>query len=273
MSIKNKLLIGIIQEYIKNKEPIGSEFLKSQQNFNVSSATIRNYFKVLEKEGALFQPHISSGRIPTHATLHSYWKSILEVLIQKSFCIKFTKAQNLSTHYGIYCILVPKEDNLLEEVITTHDYLILKFIRSEVVLKYSEALHRFVESLINMDISDIIKVASEVGAGELKRKLIALNQVDLEENCYRFGTEFLRNIAHINAQCYLDLLYAKALIYSQNGIYFNKILPDNYITIIHDVQYSNPKTNILQDARMMSVGDLLIDYKSFYAELGFNNFA
>ncbi len=273
MDIKSKLLIGIIQEYIKSKEPIGSEFLKSRQNFDISSATIRNYFKILEKEGALFQPHISSGRIPTYDALHAYWNNVLKILIQSNLILELDILQNLSTRYGIYCILVPKSDNLLEEIIYTHNYLILRFSRSEIVIKYSEALYRFVESLLLMDIGDIIKVASEVGAGELKRKLIALNQVDFDENCYRFGSKFLKDIANIDAQYYLDLLQAKVFMLFKNGIYFNKMLPDGYIAIIHNVEYSNPKINVKQEARMMCVGGLLVDYRNFYAELGFNNFA
>ena len=64
-SKKDILLEQVIVQYLKSKEPIGSESLKASCRMGVSSATIRNYFKVLVQEGWLAQPHISSGRIPT----------------------------------------------------------------------------------------------------------------------------------------------------------------------------------------------------------------
>ncbi len=273
MSMKQELLIGIIQEYIKNKEPIGSEFLKTKQNLRISSATIRNYFKILEKEGALFQPHISSGRIPTNTTLYAYWKNALKHICQSNLAVDALQLQALSTYYGIYCIVIPKHDNFLESVFNTHNYLILKFSRGETLIQYSEALARFLESFMLTDIHDIMKVANEVGAGELKRKLIALSQVDFEEHCFRYGSEYIGTMAQSNATHYLDAMYGRTLLSCSNGIYFDKIVSADYMAIIHDVQYMNAKTQKTYQARMMCIGGLLCDYKNFYAELGFNNFA
>ena len=272
MSIKRELLTGIIEEYIKSKEPIGSEFLKSRQNLSVSSATIRNYFKILEKEGALFQPHISSGRIPTEATLYTYWKNVLQHVYQNEVVINTTKLQTLSADYAIYCIVIPKDDNRLESVINTHGYLILKFSRGETLIQYSEALQRFLESFVLTDIHDILKVASEVGAGELRRKLMALLQVDSEEHCFQCGSEYIGTIAQNNATQYLNAIQGKSLLSCSNGIYFNHIVSNGHLAIIHDVLYENAKTHNIYQARMMCIGGLLCDYKSFYTKLGFNNF-
>lgn len=271
--MKKELLIAIIQEYIKSKEPIGSEFLKSKQNLNISSATIRNYFKILEQEGALFQPHISSGRIPTNPTLYMYWKSVLQYVCQNRIAINSSKLQELSTHYEIYCIVIPKSDNVLESVLNFNDYLILKFSRGETLIQYSEALSRFLETFMQTDIYGIVKVASEVGAGELKRKLTALLQAEFEEYCFHFGGEHIAEIAQSNATQYIDIMRAKTLLSCSNGIYFDKIVPYNYIAIINDVEYMNTKTKQTYTGRMMCVGDLLRDYKGFYAELGYDNFA
>lgn len=273
MSIKRELLIGIIEEYIKSKEPIGSEFLKSRQNLSISSATIRNYFKVLEKEGALFQPHISSGRIPTNATLYAYWKDVLQYVCQSDVVITAAKLQSLSSHYGIYCIVIPKNDNRLESVINTHGYLILQFSRGETLIQYSEALSRFLESFMLADIHDILKVANEVGAGELKRKIMALLQVDSEEHCFQCGSEYISTIAQNNATQHLNAIQGRTLLSCSNGIYFEGIVSNGHLAIIHDVLYMNAKTQSTYQARMMCIGDLLCDYKSFYAELGCSNFA
>lgn len=273
MDIKNELLIGIIQEYIKNKEPIGSEFLKSQKKLEVSSATIRNYFKILEKEGALFQPHISSGRIPTHLSLHSYWKNALRSLTKNTVAMDINRMSNLSSMYQLYCIAIPKEDNILEDIINfKNEYLILQFSRNETIIKFSEALSRFLESLKNMNIQDIIKVANEVGAGELKRKLLAVEQVDFEETSYRYGGQFLKDIIYTNTEIFMDLFYAKALLKYQNGIYFDNFLPSGYMAIIHDIHYWDNHRQTTCQARMMCVGSLVADYQSFYKELGVSSF-
>ncbi|MCL1831433.1 MAG: heat-inducible transcriptional repressor HrcA [Oscillospiraceae bacterium] len=60
-----KILEAVIDEYIKNGEPIGSKLLAGLLDFAVSPATIRNEMAQLEQEGYLEQPHTSAGRVPT----------------------------------------------------------------------------------------------------------------------------------------------------------------------------------------------------------------
>lgn len=62
---KEKLLASIIKYYVNSARPVGSEVLVKCCRLNLSPATIRNEMKVLEKEGYIFQPHTSAGRIPT----------------------------------------------------------------------------------------------------------------------------------------------------------------------------------------------------------------
>ena len=68
MSLSNRqqqILIATIEEYVKSADPVGSEELMREYNFPYSSATIRSEMAELEREGYLYQPHISAGRIPT----------------------------------------------------------------------------------------------------------------------------------------------------------------------------------------------------------------
>ncbi len=60
-----KLLSAIIEEYTETAIPVGSKVLVDKYGFKLSSATIRNAMATLEKEGYLYQPHVSAGRIPT----------------------------------------------------------------------------------------------------------------------------------------------------------------------------------------------------------------
>ncbi|MEM7174481.1 MAG: heat-inducible transcriptional repressor HrcA [Chlamydiota bacterium] len=59
------VLLGLIELYLLTRSPIGSNTLRKNGFEHLSSATIRNYFVRLEKQGFLHQHHSSGGRIPT----------------------------------------------------------------------------------------------------------------------------------------------------------------------------------------------------------------
>lgn len=58
-----KILAEIIRQYAQGAEPVGSHALA--ESFHVSSATIRAEMVALEHKDYIYQPHISSGRVPT----------------------------------------------------------------------------------------------------------------------------------------------------------------------------------------------------------------
>lgn len=62
---KKKILITIVEEYIKNVQAVSSSSLVEKCKLDVSSATVRNEMAELEEEGYIFQPYTSAGRIPT----------------------------------------------------------------------------------------------------------------------------------------------------------------------------------------------------------------
>jgi heat-inducible transcriptional repressor len=66
------ILFGMVELFIKTNKPIGSNFLKEKGFEFLSSATIRNYFAKMEKEGLLMQHHFSGGRIPTDLAYKEY---------------------------------------------------------------------------------------------------------------------------------------------------------------------------------------------------------
>ncbi len=69
---ERKVLLGLVDYYIKTGKPVGSNTLKETGFEDLSSATIRNYFSHLEEEGYLIQSHASGGRIPTAAAYRIY---------------------------------------------------------------------------------------------------------------------------------------------------------------------------------------------------------
>lgn len=60
-----QILAALIQDFIVDATPVASKRLLESHKFDVSSATIRNEFAVLEEVGLIASPHVSAGKIPT----------------------------------------------------------------------------------------------------------------------------------------------------------------------------------------------------------------
>lgn len=75
---KAKILHAIIRNYLDTGEPVGSRTISKYSDLNLSSATIRNEMSDLEELGYIFQPHTSSGRIPSDKGYRLYVDQIME---------------------------------------------------------------------------------------------------------------------------------------------------------------------------------------------------
>lgn len=72
------ILFGLVDLYLQQGKPIGSNTLRENGFETLSSATIRNYFSKLEEEGYVKQPHSSGGRIPTILAYKTYVEEHLD---------------------------------------------------------------------------------------------------------------------------------------------------------------------------------------------------
>lgn len=79
MLTKRQLLIlkAIVDDYIKNAEPVGSRSVSKRKGINFSPATIRNEMSDLEELGFLVKTHSSSGRIPSQKGYRYYVDHLL----------------------------------------------------------------------------------------------------------------------------------------------------------------------------------------------------
>lgn len=75
---EESVLLGVIELYIKEAKPVGSNTLKENGFEYLSSATIRNYFSKFEKLGYLKQQHTSGGRTPTSKGYRAYANACLK---------------------------------------------------------------------------------------------------------------------------------------------------------------------------------------------------
>jgi len=65
-----RILRLVAESYIHTAHPVASA--RIAEHLELSSATVRNEFSVLEEEGYLQQPHTSAGRIPTLQGFRAY---------------------------------------------------------------------------------------------------------------------------------------------------------------------------------------------------------
>lgn len=88
---KTKILLSIIKEYIETAEPVGSLAVIKKFGFPYSSATVRAEMLELEKEGYLYQPHTSAGRVPTDKAYKFFTEYFFEKKLKIEKEIKFAK--------------------------------------------------------------------------------------------------------------------------------------------------------------------------------------
>lgn len=72
-----QILRAIIEEFIETAQPVGSDTIDKKFNIGVSPATIRNEMVYLSKQGYLYKPHTSGGRIPTAQAFRLYVNELM----------------------------------------------------------------------------------------------------------------------------------------------------------------------------------------------------
>lgn len=74
----NTILNAVVHLYITKAEPVSSEMIVAYYGLSISTATVRNYLQLLEKQGFLMKPHTSAGRIPTDKGYRYYVDQLME---------------------------------------------------------------------------------------------------------------------------------------------------------------------------------------------------
>jgi heat-inducible transcriptional repressor len=73
------LLKALIENYIRDGQPVGSRTLSRDAGLSLSSATIRNVMADLEDLGFVASPHTSAGRIPTDKGYRFFVDTLLQL--------------------------------------------------------------------------------------------------------------------------------------------------------------------------------------------------
>ncbi len=117
---QENVLIHLVEEYIKNLEPVSSKLISDKYVQNISPATIRIDLNKMEKSNLIYQPHTSAGRIPTIQGYRHYIELLSESLkestyqrshILRDILIKYYKDTPLTLHY-VMQLLAQETDQL-----------------------------------------------------------------------------------------------------------------------------------------------------------------
>jgi len=73
-----RILAALVSEYVETGEPVASATLVRRGGFGLSSATVRNVLASLEEQGYVYQPHTSSGRVPTDLGYRCYVNMLMD---------------------------------------------------------------------------------------------------------------------------------------------------------------------------------------------------
>ncbi|QKF83283.1 HrcA family transcriptional regulator [Halarcobacter ebronensis] len=256
---KEFLLHSIIKAYIEHLEPIGSSQLKSMYDITYSPATIRGYFKKLGDEGFLAQEHVSSGRTPTTEALKMYWSGKL------NFKLNFVDekaVEYLSKDIGLSVFLQEQKSDVLKDILNVENrYMILEFSTFSITVKFTDALYRFLSEMVGLELVHIVSISKQVGAFEIYEKV---SQHLQNKNFHIYNTkEFFSLALHFNfdEKSINSFLKGKILDSIEEGLYFDKIVPEGYIGICHNCKIED------KDVKMLVVGELSRDYEYFYKKI------
>ena len=75
---RRHVLSALVEEYVSSAHPVGSKALVERYELKCSPATVRNELAILEESGHVFQPHTSSGRVPTDSGYRAFVDGLLE---------------------------------------------------------------------------------------------------------------------------------------------------------------------------------------------------
>lgn len=166
--------MGLIELYLKSGKPIGSSTLQENGFENLSTATLRNYFAELEKEGLLKQQHLSGGRIPTDKGLKLYAEEtlshpLIEVDIKKRLeILKQASVKDIAAYMQRATELLSEITGcaaFLSAVRFDHDFILdIKFVTIDQGRLLGIIITNFGQIL-----TEVIHVSQKLGAFSTKR--------------------------------------------------------------------------------------------------------
>jgi heat-inducible transcriptional repressor len=256
MNTQDEILRSVVIHYIQESLPIGSAQLQKEFNLNVSSATIRNYFKKLVLEGMLIQAHSSSGREPSHEALVNFWQDELDG--SKSVTISSLKDLELfSNKFGIFAMLLQDKSSMkLSFVKDIDDLLILKIGDKTAYIKCDIAVKRFFQEFDGHLIKDILQIAKHLGVFSIIDTLRPF----LISTKIKANIEALVKIAYTNkewAESMLEKFLDGRVVFDLQSGVNTKLNPEGSLTYLQECYLNS------EPFKLMCVGESKSNFRAF----------
>lgn len=134
---KQQILKALIERYIVDGQPVGSQKLVAEAGLDVSPATVRNVMADLEAKGLIVAPHTSAGRVPTAQGYRMFVDSLITVeAIDKQYVTSLRDALDPDCQRDE---LVERASNLLSQLTSQAGIVTLPNEQSK-VLRHVEFL-------------------------------------------------------------------------------------------------------------------------------------
>lgn len=96
---RKRILGAVVNLHVKTAQPVGSKAVVTEYRLNISPATVRLEFGVLEQMGLIFQPHTSAGRVPSDFGYRVFVDEVLHVRPLPPYRLRLWE-RKLANHYG-----------------------------------------------------------------------------------------------------------------------------------------------------------------------------
>jgi len=178
---KAKILQAVVDDYIKDAQPLSSKYLQDKHMPDLSSATIRSELAALEEMGYLIQPHISAGRVPSAKAYRLY---VEELMKGGSLTVAERKTieEHLQNKAGEVEDIVRSTAKVISDMTNYTSVILLK--------KIDKVLIRKIKLVDLMDGNVLVVIITDCG---VIKDAVAVES-STEESYFEIATTILNNI-------------------------------------------------------------------------------
>lgn len=258
---KALILETIIVEYLRSPSPVGSEQLKQRSLGEISSATIRKYFKELLEEGYLTQYHISGGRVPTQQAFEHYWVTHFSdfgdiEISSLAFLEECSKAFNISA------IASMGEINYLLGIAKVDELIALVFSSGTKWMSFDKMVFEFLEQFIGLSVDELRKVALSLHILPL---LDVLSQTENQKShSFSYMQENFFTIAASEVEWgnwMIEQISNGNIGKLDQQVYFDHIVPSGVMAVNIDAMINN------KEAKLVCLGGISQNFNRFLSTL------
>ena len=183
MKQRHEYILGeVVKAYLDSGQPVGSRTISEQADVDLSPATIRNVMNDLERDGLLYSPHTSAGRVPTDPGLRYFVDSLMVVDSDISTRLDAEMALSLAGVAGTKGVLKRASDELASlthfaGLVTVHEKRVQR-IRSISLIPVAS------DRILAVIVSD---------AGEVQNRLLA-RPSQMDDAALALATERLNDL-------------------------------------------------------------------------------